>query len=403
MKPIKIGVIADDFTGASDAATLLYQSGMKTLIQSNIGAIDPSYDVVVMALKSRSVSVTQAIKMSKEAVDHLLANGYTQIYFKYCSTFDSTPHGNIGVVLDFLVEYLKVSYTLLCPSMPINGRTLLHGNLYVHGIKLDDSHMKYHPLNPMWSASIAVLMKDQSKYPCFVISRALLDDPSGLSEQIAMYKKTYEHFYLVPDYEDDADAQRIVARFKHLPLLSGGSGLLEFLGDKSVKYRSVIKKVMRRSIILCGSCSKVSKQQIDCYRQKGGIVYKMDVDKLILSPLLVNEIIAFACKQKRTVLVYSMDDLNESKNTTGEKAKQIENIMAMLAKQAIAHGFKNIVVAGGETSGAVVKELGYDNFEIGEVIDPGVPALYPLQNDMIRLVLKSGNFGSDNFFEKAIQ
>ena len=169
MKNIKIGVIADDFTGAGDAASFLEKSGAETIMYNAVPNELQVCDAAVIALKTRSVSPHEAVTEAKKAVDFLKENGCERIYFKYCSTFDSTPQGNIGVVADFLLEYLAQPFTILCPSLPVNHRIVKDGNLYVNGEKLSDSPLKNHPLNPMWDSYIPNLIKPQSKYPCFIM------------------------------------------------------------------------------------------------------------------------------------------------------------------------------------------------------------------------------------------
>lgn len=408
-KEIKIGVIADDFTGASDAASFLEKSGAKTIMFNEVPKIFlEACDAIVVALKTRSVDPEEAIRQTKEAIDFLKNNNVKQIYFKYCSTFDSTPKGNIGVVADFLMEYLDVPYTVLCPSLPINGRIVKDGNLYVNGVKLSESPLKNHPLNPMWDSYIPNLMKDQSKYKCYVMNQEQLQ--KNFDCQIDELGKLNQHFYLVPDYASDEDGKLIGERFKHLKFLTGGSGLLEFILNRDELKRDIENEQLikeQRSIILCGSCSLATKKQVHAFKNGGGIVYSVDAFKLIDGSLTVDEIFRFVLNQDATVLIYSdaIDkDVNELKKSElfGLASSCLENLMADLSKLAIQNDFTRIIVGGGETSGAVTKALGFDGFYIGKSIDPGVPELTPLQNTDITLVLKSGNFGSEQFFQKAI-
>lgn len=408
-KNIKIGVIADDFTGASDAASFLSKSGAKTILFTNTPkSINSTCDAIVIALKSRSVKPSEAIAMTKIAVDFLTQVKCEKIYFKYCSTFDSQPTGNIGVVLDFLMEYLECPYTILCPSLPINGRTVKEGILYVNGIKLSDSPMKNHPLNPMWDSYIPILMKTQSKYPCFVVDNPLKN--IELETIIQTYEKENEKFYLVPNYSNDKDGKWISQAFKELRLWSGGSGLLEHILDKKELTGYIHKQrdtKHQKTIILCGSCSRTTKKQIEHFIASGGQVYKLDSKKLLRGTICVEDIFSYIHSKRTTVLVYSSavdEDMTvlQQGETFSLESEIIEKTLSDLSQIALLHRYKNIVVAGGETSGAVTLKLGFDSFYIGKSIDPGVPVLHPLQNESISLILKSGNFGSDDFFTKTI-
>lgn len=405
---VKIGVIADDFTGASDAASFLAKSGANTVMFTSVpNEVVENVDAVVIALKSRSVLPEEALSMVKEAVDFLKGISCEKIYFKYCSTFDSTAKGNIGVVLDFLLDYLNEPYTIICPSLPVNGRIVKDGELFVHGVKLSESSMSYHPLNPMWDSYIPNLMKDQSIYPCHIVSREELEDNTfqqKLNEKLNKLQK----FYVIPDYTTDEDGKNIAREFQHLKLLSGGSGLLEYILDQNeyIKKCNTKKVHNNKSIILCGSCSKATMKQLDKYIYSGGKTYRVDSKDLLANTLDAEVIFETVKTAKEPVLIYSSavyGNMNSQMkdDTFSLESKLMELLMAKLSEMAIDDGFHNIVVAGGETSGAVTLALGFHGFYIGESIDPGVPALYPISNPSVRLILKSGNFGSEDFFMKA--
>ena len=406
-KRIRIGVIADDFTGASDAASFLVKSGAKTIMFNEVPeGIEFDCDAVVIALKTRSVKPDDAISQTKKAIKFLKEINCEKIYFKYCSTFDSTPKGNIGIIGDYLMEYLNVPYTLLCPSLPINGRIVKDGILYVNGVKLDESPLKNHPLNPMWDSYIPNLMKDQSKYNCYTISQDELNNRFDFI--INELSNINEHFYLVPDYKNDEDGYNIGLKFNNLKFITGGSGLLEFILDRSElkQEMKLSKNTVEKAVILCGSCSKATKNQVHEYVRFGGTTFAIDANELIDGNLKYKDILDFILNSNDTVLVYSdaIDkDMSEIRKTTNFKlaSKLLEEVFAKLSKELVKEGYNRIIVGGGETSGAITKELNFDGFYIGESIDPGVPELYPLKNDEITLILKSGNFGSDDFFIKA--
>lgn len=409
-KKINIGVIADDFTGASDAASFLEKSGAKTIMYNTVeNHIEGQCDAVVIALKTRSIEPNEAIIETKKAVDFLNRIGCEKIYFKYCSTFDCTPKGNIGVVADFLMEYANESYTLLCPSLPVNGRTVRNGRIYVDGVKLSKSPLKNHPLNPMWDSYIPNLMQSQSKYPCFVMNREDLYT-DGWKQKIKEYQKKYDRFYIIPDYESNMDGEVISEKFGDLSILTGGSGLLAHIfKQKAVcqgQQRREYQSNHQRSVILCGSCSMATKQQVAYYREHKGVCFPIDANKLIDKTLKLQDIINYIEQQQEPVLLYSdaidydMRKLKKNDNFF-EASQSMEKLLGELSVTLLQKGFTRIVVAGGETSGAVIKRLAYHGFYIGKMIDPGVPELIPLQNEAITLVLKSGNFGAIDFFVKA--
>lgn len=234
-----LGCIADDFTGASDAASFLVKGGMSVRLYNGIpdiqaqdnetGRQEEEAQAVVIALKSRTQETARAVADSLAAARFLISQGVKQIYFKYCSTFDSTPTGNIGPVADALMDFMKAHYTILCPALPVNGRTVEDGRLMVDGIPLHHSHMKNHPLTPMWDSRIDKLMEPQSRYSCRCMGARELDDfAAGVDSGKTGDRLSGGPFYIIPDYRSQEDGERIASMFGHLPLLTGGSGLLIF-------------------------------------------------------------------------------------------------------------------------------------------------------------------------------
>lgn len=400
---IKLGVIADDFTGASDAASFLVKSGNKTLLLTDIDDDIDGFDCIVVALKIRSVASDIAIKEVKRVLDYFDKLNVNQIYYKYCSTFDSTPKGNIGVVMDYLLERYNAKYSLLCPSLPVNGRTVKNGVLYVNGEKLADSPLKDHPLNPMWDSYIPNIMKDQSKFKSYPIG---IEEINNNTDQlVSKYLNTNERFYLVPDYYDDDCAKAIAEHFKDLKILSGGSGLLEYLyKDKvqdTITYDFDVRK--QKALIVCGSCSKMTNTQVQAFKETDNFAIKINAKDIIDKKIVVDDIFNKIIDQlPKVCLVYS-DGCENTVTTNLDYAKSMENFLSQLALKALNSGFDKIIVAGGETSGAVTLKLGFKSYIVGESVAPGVPVLIPFKNQSTRIILKSGNFGDKDFFEKAVE
>lgn len=406
-----LGCIADDFTGASDAASFLVKGGMSVRLYNGIPQVKPDSEKeqdgvqgIVIALKSRTQERDQAVEDSLRAADFLKRRGVKQIYFKYCSTFDSTPEGNIGPVSDALMERLKAPYTLLCPSLPANGRTVEGGRLFVYGVPLDKSHMKNHPLTPMWDSRIGELMRPQSHYPCWNVSQEELAEAAGTSRGPC---------YLIPDYRKDEDGARIAEYFGDLPLLTGGSGLLEHLARRWTRQLQADGNITEsgtkgRAILLAGSCSKATLGQIEEYLRQGLPGIKLSPEKLLKEDGTLEQVWKFVeSQEKKPVLVYSSDRPEEIKKSQllGRErvAAALEQAQAALAVRAVEAGYRRVIVAGGETSGAVTKALGFSSYEIGDSVAPGVPVMIPTERPDIRLVLKSGNFGQPDFFLRALE
>jgi uncharacterized protein YgbK (DUF1537 family) len=414
-KPLVLGCVADDFTGASDAASFLVNQGIPTLLYNGIPKDVEGLKncaAVVIALKTRSAPVIKSVQDTRDAFQFLVNHDTQHLYIKYCSTFDSTPQGNIGPNIDAMLEDLNLPYTLLCPSLPVNKRIVRGGILYVDGIPLSEGHMRHHPLNPMWDSSISKLMEPQGKYPCMVLDADVLKVPDD-----AVYKKVEEfthihpHCYLIPDYEDEKQGRRVAELFGNLRLLTGGSGLLAHLADQYKMNNDIREtftlesKTSGRSILLAGSCSKATREQVRLYRDRGGKVLEVSPVRLLAGTQTTDEIWRFI-QANDDPLLYSPGAFSEEKKETeidpDAASARLEQVMAEIGRRAFDNGYTRIIVAGGETSGAVMLALGFDSFFIGPSVAPGVPVMIPVNHPNIRLILKSGNFGQPDFFERAL-
>lgn len=412
MASLWIGCIADDFTGGSDAASFLRKAGLRTVLLNGIGTCE-GLDVIhpeaiVVALKSRSIAAEDAVAQTSEAARWLLEMGARHLYFKYCSTFDSTPAGNIGPVTDALLELTDARYTVLCPSLPVNGRTVRDGILYVDGVPLAESPMRYHPTNPMMKSDLSQLMEEQSRYPCVVLREAQMKD----LEEICPVKG---RFTIVPPYETDADGQRIAAQFGHLPLLTGGSGLLEHLGrlykaekpsgEPGPEEMPGPGETMPR-LLLAGSCSAMTQKQVQTYLDLGGTAVRIEPDKLLSGQQTEADLQRAISDAQGDILLYSTTEPKQVKQYQAAGAERVsallESLMGRLAVYGKEHGFRRIVVAGGETSGAVTQALHAKAYRIGKDAAPGVPEMWPIDQPGLGLVLKSGNFGDESFLLTAL-
>lgn len=409
-----LGCVADDFTGASDAASFLSDAGVATLMCDGIpaGPIPAHIRALVIALKTRTMPVAEAVARSLRAFAFLRDQGAEQFFFKYCSTFDSRPEGNIGPVIDAAMALLGIRQTLLCPALPVNGRTVRDGHLYVGGVPLHETHMGSHPLTPMWSSDIGVLMRDQGKHRCVNL-------PAGVLDQSTEAVRAYLHRalpeeeagYIVPDQFLPEHAEVIVRHFGACRLLTGGSGLMTALAHA---YRARCPQkaaapfpsgVQGRALLLAGSCSATTQSQVRHFEGRGCAAVKLDPQALAAGTQTVDRLWRGIEERQAPVLVYSTDDPQQVRKTQRNvpgASQRIERAMAQLAVLAARAGFTRLIVAGGETSGAVTKALAFDAFEIGRRVAPGVPVMRPLRHPQMRLVLKSGNFGQEDFFSRAL-
>ena len=410
------GCIADDFTGASDAASFFEKGGLKTVLYNGIPeegtVLDDDIKAVVIALKIRSINREEAVKYAIDALKYLQSIGSKQFYFKYCSTFDSTPRGNIGPVAKAIMDELGETKTILCPALPVNKRTVIRGRLYVDGVPLDESPMKNHPVNPMWESEICELMRPQCRYPCINVDlEEMQEEDEEIWNRLNAFESIYGKYFIVPDYAEEEDAERITELFGNLKFLTGGSGIIEHLAKMSKENdleEEISDGTEGKALILAGSCSAATRGQIEKFIDDGGKSFKIDAIRPLYEKQTVGDLWNFVNEYgDETVIVYSSDTPENVKYNQRHGAKEIseslENAMAELAEVALMNGYTRIIVAGGETSGAVMKNLGFNSYIIGKSVDPGVPVMTPTQRRDIRVVLKSGNFGSVDFFNKAVK
>jgi len=417
--PILLGCIADDFTGATDLANTLTRQGMATVVL--LGVPHEDVDVgdagaVVVALKSRSIAAADAVSQSLAALDWLSRRGARQTYFKYCSTFDSTDAGNIGPVAEALLAALKEDFTVACPAFPTNGRTIYQGYLFVGDVLLSESSMRHHPLTPMTDALLTRVLQRQCKGRVRLIDFSVVERGSvAIREAIARLRAEGVRIAIV-DALTDAHLIAIGEACSDLKLLTGGSGLALGLPENFRRAGLLRRQAVGvlsgfggHAAVLAGSCSAATQRQV-AKMKTGTNWFEIDPIALWEDGEGVAKVLQWARPRlgKEPVLIYSTADpasVEKAQAALGrERAGHlIEAAMGEIAKGLAAMGVDRLVVAGGETAGAVVTALGIDGLRIGEEIDPGVPWTASLGETPLALALKSGNFGTDDFFLKAFQ
>lgn len=414
---ILLGCIADDFTGATDLANNLVRNGMR--VAQTIGIpqrdLNAKLDAVVVALKSRNLEPEDAVAQSLEALKYLLAQGAQQIFFKYCSTFDSTPRGNIGPVTEALMAALGTDFTIATPAFPDNGRSVFKGYLFVGDQLLSESGMRDHPLTPMTDANLVRVMQAQCQHQVGLIEyQHILAGSEAISSSIARLKASNTQIAIVDAVTND-DLYRIAPALKDLPLITGGSGIAIGLpanfGLCAHPASSKLPAASGYQAIVSGSCSQATNLQVENFKNLGGATYALNPLELSEKSVeqLLGEVLTWAEPRLSLgpVLVYSSASPDQVKAVQSQLGVQaagnaIENLLGLVAKGLVALGVGQLLVAGGETSGACVKALGIDQMQIGQQIDPGVPWCYAeVQNKPLHLALKSGNFGATDFFTNA--
>ncbi len=419
MNPLYLGCIADDFTGATDLANNLVRAGMRVL--QTIGVpeepLATEVDAVVVALKSRTLPAADAVSQSLAALHWLQAQGAQQIYFKYCSTFDSTAKGNIGPVTEALMNALKTDFTIATPAFPDNHRTVFKGNLFVGEVLLNESGMQNHPLTPMTDPNLVRVLQAQVRRAKvgLIDYKVVAQGAHAVRARIAQLRTEGVGIAIV-DAISNNDLLRLGPALKDLPLVTAGSGLAIGLpanfGLKPSSHSSKLPPARGLQAIVSGSCSLATNRQVVAFTKTGRPTLAVDALRVAAGVDVVGEALAWAepLLAGGPVLVYSTADVSLVKSVQGQLGVQeagamLERTIAAIARGLVERGVRQLVVAGGETSGACVQALDITQMKIGGQIDPGVPwchaACAAAGGEGLHLTLKSGNFGSDDFFTQA--
>ena len=415
-----LGCIADDFTGATDLASTLVRNGMSTVQVIGVPGDDeppPVAAAIVVALKSRTAPVQDAVRQSLAALAWLQRAGCRQFLFKYCSTFDSTDEGNIGPVADALVDALGCGFAIACPAFPTNGRTVYQGHLFVGGALLNESGMQDHPLTPMRDANLVRVLSRQTSGGVGLVSFNTVAQGAGAIRTSLSALKEQGRRYAIVDAVTDEHLVAMGEAVSNHALLTGGSGVAMGLPENFRRAgllepaaAGALPGVPGHAAVLAGSCSRATLFQIGAVRDQ---VPTLELDALATpdAGALANQALDWAAgRLSATPVVIAAsaapDRVAALQARVGREAAGalVEDAMARIARGLVSAGVRRLIVAGGETSGAVVGALGVRRLTIGAEIDPGVPwTLAEGEGPPMLLALKSGNFGGRDFFLKAFE
>jgi uncharacterized protein YgbK (DUF1537 family) len=415
-----LGCIADDFTGATDLANTLVRRGMRSV--QLIGVPEAGYrlddvDAVVIALKSRTTPVADAVAQSLSALEWLRSAGCRQYFFKYCSTFDSTPEGNIGPVTEALMEALDADFSIACPAFPENGRTIFKGHLFVGDVPLNESGMQHHPLTPMIDANLVRVLAAQCAGKVGLVAFDVVNRGLQAVSDAFVQLRSAGCRHAIVDAISDEHLMIIGGACADLELVTGGSGVALGLPEN---YRragllaenaaaDALPAVGGMAAVLAGSCSPATLVQVE-HAKSLWPAFQVDPMAIADGRDVAEQAIEFAGARLADgpVLIYASaapDVVGDVQAKLGREqaGSLVEGAMAQIATELVGRGVRKLVVAGGETSGAVVGALNVRALRIGPQIDPGVPWTASIGEPELALALKSGNFGATDFFKKALE
>jgi uncharacterized protein YgbK (DUF1537 family) len=414
-----LGCVADDLTGATDLALMLTREGLRTLLAVGVPQDDldvSEVDAVVVALKSRTIAAAEAVRQSSTAAASLQRLGARRLFFKYCSTFDSTDAGNIGPVIETLLDATASAVTIACPAFPRAGRSVYAGYLFVNGVPLNESPMRDHPLTPMHDANLVRVLQRQTTLPVGLVPMATVA-AGAAAVRDAVEAGAAAHRMFIVDAIADADLRAIGAALAHLPLLTGGSGVAMglpaayrdagLIGGLSPPPQQLVAPPGRRAI-LAGSCSAATRAQVKAAIAAALPHLRVDPLEVASGTQTPAAILNWIDRQPadRPFLIYSSDEPDavgdaQQRLGRGVAGTIVEDLFAAVAAALPRRAVTQLIVAGGETSGAVMRALDARVLTLGPEIDPGVPWTLSRGGVEMALALKSGNFGSEDFFLKA--
>ena len=414
---VLLGAIADDFTGATDLCNTLVRRGMRAVQLIDVPAptmVIPDAEAIVVALKSRTVPAEEAIDKSLAALAWLRNTGARQILFKYCSTFDSTDAGNIGPVAEALMEALDTDFTLFCPAFPEAARTIYRGYLFVGDGLLSESGMRNHPLTPMRDPNLVRVLQRQSRGKVGLVPVAAVSRGADAIRKAFAALRQAGFRHAIVDAIEDHDLEVIGEAAADFPLITGGSGIALGLPE-NFRHQGLLGEgtadalppVAGAAAVLSGSCSEATRAQV-AYMGERAPLFRIDPIAAGAGRDIAEEALAWATPHlgERPVLISATappDEVSAIQEALGREraGALVEGILAGIARGLVERGVGRLIVAGGETAGAVVQALGVTGLRIGRQIDPGVPWTMSLGEPALALALKSGNFGAPDFFLRA--
>lgn len=422
MTPL-LGAIADDFTGATDLANMLARAGMRTVLLLGKPAPDaavPDAEAIVVALKSRTAPVAEAVEESLAAWRWLAAAGAEQYYFKYCSTFDSTPQGNIGPVAGMLAEATGADFVIYCPAFPEAGRTVYQGKLFVHDQLLSESGMRDHPLTPMTDADLRRVLSAQlgGARVGLIPFAAVEAGPEAVRARIEeLQAQGIAH--AIADAVTDAHLAALGRAADGMALVTGGSGLglglpanFAAAGRLAGGAADALPEVGGPVAMLSGSCSGATNAQVNRWERTGRPVLRLDPLAIATAPDealagILSWVAETLPKEGAALVSATMmpEQVAHVQSQLGKAgaAHVVETVLSLVARELREVGLRRFVVAGGETSGAVCSALGITRLAVGPQIAPGVPWCATVSERPLAVALKSGNFGGEHFFADALE
>lgn len=417
--PLLLGCIGDDHTGSTDLANTLVKNGLRAVQLIGVPGDDapaPEAEAIIIALKSRTTPAADAVAESVAAIRWLKRAGARQFFFKYCSTFDSTDKGNIGPVTEALMTELGCDITIACPAYPTTGRTIYQGHLFVFGDLLSESSMRNHPLTPMTDANLVRVLGRQTALPVGLVHCAdVMRGAPSISKALDTLKADGKRIAIVDAITDD-QLYDIGAACDGMALVTGGSGVAcglpanfhrAGLVPGNAANAASLPDVAGFEAIIAGSCSTATLAQL-AHVKKTHPLFRVDPGRVMAGADVAAEALEWAAgrlEHERPVFTASADAksvaIAQQHFGRMEVGEMLERTLAAIAVGLVERGVRRLVVAGGETSGAVVRALGIEALRIGPEIDPGVPWCETLDEPKLAIALKSGNFGGEDFFSKA--
>ena len=415
---LELGVIADDLTGGVKVASLLEEQGVRCPVATSADAVEglPSdVQAVVVGRRLLSRPAEEAVADARRSARALLAQGAKQLYYKYSTLFCSTARGNIGPVAEALMEMTHTDRVLFCPGRPERNATVYQGRLFLGTDMLHETPRRYDPVTPMTNSNLVEVLQSQSRVEVGLLNHDTMRAGKAACERYLAEQSAAGVRFFIVDVIDPGDLARVAALAGHSALVTGSDDLPVALscGWRNVaatEPRTLLPAAPGHAAVISGSCTPKTSRQLARF-EAAHPVFRIDLLKAACDDCgVLSEAVEWACGRlvHGPVGVATTTDADGVKRTQAELGQEgasalADDLLGRMSRALYELGVRKFVVAGGETSGSVIRSLGIQRLEVGAYDDLQGGYCHRAGDDPVSLVVKSGSAGEDHFIDIALE
>jgi len=403
--------LADDITGGMELAAVLAGQGVDCSFVTNPDRVQLNREAVVIAQKTRTCAPRDALRMTACGLRAAMRANAAQIFFKYCATFDSTAKGNIGPCADFIARELGVDFTLFVPSFPEAERYVFQGHLFVQDRLVSESPKRFDPLTPMTDPDLVRVLQAQTAVVVGRLPLSILHRGPAAAEVHLTALRHDGVGYAIADAISNDDLAALAELTAEWRFMTGNSTIAGFYPPIWRRQGLIppdrgppsLPPIDGPAVVLAGSCADRTLEQLVAFEHHRPVIRidPLEAAQRDLVPELFAQVqarladgpIAIASSARPADVKNVQDKLG----VTGAAAT-IEDLLGRLASQLRRAGVRRFLVAGGETSGAILDHLGIESMQVGRYEAAGVGRAVSEQENPIALCLKSGKLGPVDMF-----